>query len=150
MTDATMAAGFPKLSAVRPQLNFWQVEEFARPPEAPTPIRHDASRVTAFPERRDSDRAVILYTSGTTRHPKGAMLSHGNLSTNVETYGLGRARFSRRNWSNWLREARKATRETWLVTGTSIMFDASGYPPLFPVDAADWLPVSYPRHCRGA
>jgi long-chain acyl-CoA synthetase len=36
-------------------------------------------------EREDSDVAVLLYTSGTTGHPKGAELTHANLSSNART-----------------------------------------------------------------
>lgn len=36
-------------------------------------------------ERKESDLAVLLYSSGTTGTPKGAKLSHGNLSSNAST-----------------------------------------------------------------
>ena len=38
----------------------------------------------AVADTSDEDTAVILYTSGTTGHPKGAELTHGNLISNTE------------------------------------------------------------------
>jgi long-chain acyl-CoA synthetase len=37
-----------------------------------------------FVEREDSDIALQPYTSGTTGHPKGVLLSHGNLISNIK------------------------------------------------------------------
>ena len=51
------------------------------------------SELTNMVERERDDTAVILYTSGTTGHPKGAELTHANLSENVavslELFDLG-------------------------------------------------------------
>jgi long-chain acyl-CoA synthetase len=44
--------------------------------------KHEPARDIA--ERNPSDTAVILYTSGTTGTPKGAELTHANLTRNVE------------------------------------------------------------------
>ncbi|HEX4249717.1 MAG TPA: long-chain fatty acid--CoA ligase [Pseudonocardia sp.] len=47
-----------------------------------------AAPIPGAVERDGSDTAVILYTSGTTGQPKGAELTHDNLTRNVEV-GLG-------------------------------------------------------------
>jgi long-chain acyl-CoA synthetase len=44
-----------------------------------------AAPVEAITPREPGDTAVILYTSGTTGQPKGAMLTHLNLLMNVDT-----------------------------------------------------------------
>lgn len=44
---------------------------------------YDPSRIFNGEEIARDDTAVVLYTSGTTGRPKGAMLSHGNLISNV-------------------------------------------------------------------
>jgi len=43
-----------------------------------------ATPVVEVTDRDSQDTAVILYTSGTTGQPKGAELTHGNLSSNTE------------------------------------------------------------------
>src|SRR4029077_20027194 len=43
-----------------------------------------ASPAPQVVDRAAYDTAVVLYTSGTTGHPKGAELTHANLINNVE------------------------------------------------------------------
>ncbi len=62
----------------------------ADPPSGPVPVTLDelgAGDETRFDDVPvgSGDLAALLYTSGTTGRPKGAMLTHGNLASNAET-----------------------------------------------------------------
>src|SRR5437764_9345651 len=45
----------------------------------------EAEAIEDAADRADEDAAVIIYTSGTTGAPKGATLTHGNLSSGAST-----------------------------------------------------------------
>ena len=75
ITDAELAAHTEALKAARPALAILCVDEFAA--LKPSTAFHPPSAGS------EQDLAALLYTSGTTGHPKGAMLTHGNFLHNV-------------------------------------------------------------------
>ncbi len=77
--DESLQEGAEKLATLLPELRQLRAEAFTPLPSSPS--------LSSLPgaSRALSDLAVLVYTSGTTGHPKGAMLSHGNLLANVES-----------------------------------------------------------------
>jgi malonyl-CoA/methylmalonyl-CoA synthetase len=68
--------------ARNPQLKIWHVEEL--------PMLLEGQPAVAPPSVVSDDTvAALVYTSGTTGRPKGAMLSHGNFAANAENLAKG-------------------------------------------------------------
>ncbi|TMK97286.1 MAG: long-chain fatty acid--CoA ligase, partial [Actinobacteria bacterium] len=89
----TEMGSLPGLLAVRDRLADLQTILVIGGPPAParTISLEEAMATEAEPpevDAGDGDLAVIAYTAGTTAAPKGAMLSHGNLRSNLEQTSL--------------------------------------------------------------
>ncbi|MGC8988886.1 MAG: AMP-binding protein, partial [Verrucomicrobiia bacterium] len=77
ISEAAMADGHEKLVQGRPSLRILLVDHFGIGPFDSSPVPSS--------EASEKDLSMLIYTSGTTGHPKGAMLSHGNLLHNVDS-----------------------------------------------------------------
>jgi long-chain acyl-CoA synthetase len=75
ISDASLTESQTKVLAELPAVKLLRAEDI--------PTSNFQLPTSNFSPRSETDLAAMLYTSGTTGHPKGAMLTHGNFLHNV-------------------------------------------------------------------